>query len=398
MESKKPGFKVGLNLMPWNISPYLIIFVVWAPMILTMVGAFVSGLYTLGALNISALIYFLHAIPEDDYFLEAPHVCEIDDVRIPVASPLESCTVYILPSEGHGFEAAFSRKVLSEHKIIDTDLAALEPLGEGKWTLDACRAAMNKAVLARIGTVAMSNPDKNNQLRDLARWLYEPGDYSPLGLKVPRNKNLIGREVVMALLHWERLVFERRWLLDDILRKKVWRLRCPSHGGAVPYKGEDPEFPVVGSGPGIKGLKEAVAYVYKILPSEEKVGDNFPSPLPYPTSAGTSQPSWITDTPCVSGINPNTTTLDEYAGDLWEACWKADQSTFGALYLWTAAWYMDLGNAYNVHIAPLQPPEKPEYMTNWRMRWRHSWNTAVICQLIILLPTILNNLFAMAGS
>jgi hypothetical protein len=31
------------------------------------------------------------------------------------------------------------------------------------------------------------------------------------------------------------------------------------------------------------------------------------------------------------------------------------------------------------------------------MRWRPSWNAAVLCQLIILLPTILSNIFAMAG-
>jgi hypothetical protein len=36
-------------------------------------------------------------------------------------------------------------------------------------------------------------------------------------------------------------------------------------------------------------------------------------------------------------------------------------------------------------------------MPNWRMRWRSPWNTAVMCQLIILLPVIFSNIFAMAG-
>ncbi|PMD53962.1 uncharacterized protein K444DRAFT_634755 [Hyaloscypha bicolor E] len=87
--------------------------------------------------------------------------------------------------------------------------------------------------------------------------------------------------------------------------------------------------------------------------------------------------------------------MDDYVGQLWDHCWKVDPSTFGALYLWTAAWYIDLGNAYNIHIAPPQP--SGEYMTNWRMRWRPSWNAAVMCQLIILLLTILSKSFAMAG-
>jgi hypothetical protein len=53
------------------------------------------------------------------------------------------------------------------------------------------------------------------------------------------------------------------------------------------------------------------------------------------------------------------------------------------------------GNAYNIHIAPLQP--SGDYMTHWRMRWRPPWNATVMCQLIILCPMILSNIFGMAG-
>jgi hypothetical protein len=100
----------------------------------------VSNLYTLATLNLVTVAYLSRAISEEDFLLQAPHVCGMDNIRIPVASSQHSCLMYILPSRNFGFDAVFSRKVLSEHIIIDTDLATLEPLSEGNWTLEACRA------------------------------------------------------------------------------------------------------------------------------------------------------------------------------------------------------------------------------------------------------------------
>jgi len=112
-------------------------------------------------------------ISEDEYLLQAPHVCEMDNIRIPVANLVDTCLVYVFPSKAFGFDVVFPNKVLSEHKILATDLDDLESLGPEKWTSEACRVATNIAVLARIETVTVSNHDQNYQLEQLTKWFYE---------------------------------------------------------------------------------------------------------------------------------------------------------------------------------------------------------------------------------
>lgn len=346
-------------LKPWKrgVSNCIVILMVWSPIIMTTIGAYKSKMYTMAMLNIVAAIYFLHVIPQDHYFMEVPHTCELDDVRIPIASPAETCMVYILPSKGFGFDAAVTRKVLSEHKILDTELAALDPLSAGTWSLEACRAAINNAVLARVATIAVSNISPvNKKLNDLARWLYSP-EQGQLPIRCSRapNRSLIGREVAAALLHWERLVFERRWQLDFDLRADVWQLRSPKYGGAIAYQNPPPK-PVLGSCKVPHGnylewfdaFREVVFYVYSLLDPREDLEDPkmpFPAQL-YPQDANPPFQSVAFDEPVAPGIN-------EYAGQLWKHCWAADPSTFGALYLWTAAWYLDMGNVHSIHLVPL---------------------------------------------
>jgi hypothetical protein len=93
-----------------------------------------------------------------------------------------------------------------------------------------------------------------------------------------------------------------------------------------------------------------------------------------------------------------------YAGRLWDACWAECPSTFGALYLWTTVWYIDVGNI-GFHTTPLVPecdPEDwifagPDYMTVWRVRWRHLWHTAILCQLVVMLPTIITSFLSVVS-
>jgi hypothetical protein len=109
---------------------------------------------------------------------------------------------------------------------------------------------------------------------------------------------------------------------------------------------------------GGEGFKRAVLYVYKILEPPGLEESKYESLL-YPVEE--TDQSW--PSPRVSAVTGIAAiSMDYYVGQLWDHCWKVDPSTFGALYLWTAAWYIDLGNAYNIHIAPPQP--SVEYMTN----------------------------------
>ena len=96
--------------------------------------------------------------------------------------------------------------------------------------------------------------------------------------------------------------------------------------------------------------------------------------------------------------------VKSYAEGLWEACWAECPSTFGALFLWTTVWYIDVGNI-GFHAQPLVPQgtslysisDGPDYMTVWRMQWRHRWHTAILCQLVVMLPTIINGFLSMVA-
>jgi hypothetical protein len=117
----------------------------------------------------------------------------------------------------------------------------------------------------------------------------------------------------------------------------------------VPFE-RVPGTEVIGGEKGLEGFKQAVLYVYKIL-EPPGLGESKFESLLYP--AGKTEQSWPSSrVSAVTGITA--ISMDDYVGQLWDHCWKYDTSPFGALYLWTAAWYIDLGNAYNIHIAPLR--------------------------------------------
>ncbi|KAH8780821.1 hypothetical protein BGZ57DRAFT_853444 [Hyaloscypha finlandica] len=213
-------------------------------------------------------------ISEDEYLLQAPHVCEMDNIRIPVANLVDTCLVYVFPSKAFGFDVVFPNKVLSEHKILATDLDDLESLGPEKWTSEACRVATNTAVLARIETVT----------------------------------------------------------------KAVQRLQHRKHGSAVPFERVS-VTEVIGGEMGLEGFKQAVLYVYKILEPPGLDQSKFESLL-YPAEK-MGQSLLSSRVSAVTGITA--ISMDDYVGQLWDHCWKSDPSTFGALYLRTAAWYIDLG-------------------------------------------------------
>jgi hypothetical protein len=255
---------------------------------------------------------------------------------------------------------------------------------------------------------------------------------------------LLGRDVVMALVQWEYLVFEWRWKLDEAMRADIWRLRSPKYSGAgfadqlplPPQRGE--KCPTMGSRSGFDGFKDAVGEVYRLLAGadpttiqdgkraadkkkvkeEEKVEEEKKEKeLKEIVKAGQKEVQEVLKLSRIQALaprlrrqsvaypwtglgkktRPGEFTIEIYAGEVWDKCWAECPSTFGALYLWLTVWYVDVGNE-GFHTTPLVPPGQPsdwdydgaDYMSVWRMGWRHAWHVAIICQLVIMLPTIIS--------
>lgn len=239
---------------------------------------------------------------------------------------------------------------------------------------------------------------------------------------------LLGRDVVMALVQWEYLVFEWRWTLLPDMRSQIWRLRAPTYSGPgftdqLPLPDPGPDGPTMGAAMGKKGLLEAAGEVYRLLeggnPATYKdkcqgKAVSEPKDLKAAVEEGRAEVDRVLGSMkeraghlfresvarpfdgCESDF-----TLDDYAGQVWDKCWAECYSTFGALYLWLTVWYIDMGNR-GFHTMPLVPAgpaadwefDGADYMSVWRMHWRHTWHVAIICQLVIMLPTIISTFFA----
>jgi len=254
---------------------------------------------------------------------------------------------------------------------------------------------------------------------------------------------LLGRDVVMALVQWEYLVFEWRWKLDEAMRADIWRLRSPKYGGA----GFADPFPLppqsgkttMGSQKGHLGFMDAVGEVYRLLAGadpttiqdrkkardkknvkEEKKVEDEKEMLQKIVTVGQEEVKEVLKLRNIQDMashlqqhsvarpwtdktlaDPDNFTIEIYVDEVWDKCWAECPSTFGALYLWLTVWYVDVGNE-GFHTTPLVPPgppsdwdyDGPDYMSVWRMGWRHAWHVAIICQLVIMLPTIISTFFA----
>ncbi len=43
------------------------------------------------------------------------------------------------------------------------------------------------------------------------------------------------------------------------------------------------------------------------------------------------------------------------------------------------------------------PPESDyDYASQWRLRWRHTRHVAIVCQLVVMLPTLITAFFGVA--
>ncbi|KAH7320613.1 hypothetical protein B0I35DRAFT_427467 [Stachybotrys elegans] len=426
--------EITLVLVPTGIA------VIWAA-----AGALHSRLFLLGLLTIAGFILFIVVLYKSYdnpcYDTDNSHRYAMDDIRIPLLSAGQTGLAHVLPSvkpwytcdPTSPFRLVVTYSLICEQMILNDNKEFFEPvdIDTNTLSLESCRASMNRIVTGLISKI----PDDEKRLRHLASWLY-PRDPTPRPTSdthrceqpSSRQKNsgrsitegfssLIGRDILLALQVWEQLVFDRRWQLScgkcqgpkpcgkcTDLRELVWTLREPKYAGAQatsrdprpPTRGiPDPLIPLA-------GLQEAATEVHRILyPDEDEDKEKNERPQidisNILENMDLSPPSHS-----ISGIQADS--LSDYAGKLWKSCWAAYPSTLGALYLWTTVWYIDMGNR-GFHTTPLLPQDGetfnlwldyvPGYLTSWRIRWRYVWHNSILCQLIIMLPTLLSGFISL---
>lgn len=260
--SLDPGYKVYSYLFALNPRSYsptrgearisiqalrLLTIAVNFMIIFTAIGAFIDELYTASATQIAALIVSFHAGPRHYFDAEKPHKSRLDDIRIPLSGHIDQCLIYILHLRCSNFDVKHLVRLESEHNAVDTYRLKMEELevDTSKFNLKECRNAMNNLIISRIRNVIVRD-DEN--LVFLARHLNETcgskehGDgthfhnlenhHPENGFRtirynghLVRNTSLVGRDVVMALLHWERLLFEWRNNLSSDLQARTSTLR-----------------------------------------------------------------------------------------------------------------------------------------------------------------------------
>lgn len=394
-------YSVGLRR-----SHSYVILIIGSITFFTVTGAFISDRFTLSTLSMAAFLIFYHGRPDEFFDAEVPHKSRLDDIRIPLLAHVDQCIVYILPTRQSKFDVRFTSRIDAEYEVLDSNRSMLEPLDLDlkEWSLESCRNAMRKTIRSHIRKIIPGH--SADALNHLAKKLYNKegpalqdnnmihGENkssdaieAEYNARLALNSSLIGRDIVMALLHWESLIFEWRNKLEQPLRESTWLLRRPTYSTDI-----QPELihsqVTLGSEGGLEGLKSACQQVYDIL----SPGGEWTLP-----QTSTPKKSVVFDQQCLASFK----SLENYAETLWRKCWDTDPSTFGALYLWTTVWYLDMGNDQGIQSTPLLPkrnvPNDLTYTTNWRMRWRHTWHTAVVCQLVVIFPTILSSLFRFGG-
>src|SRR5271154_6794854 len=147
-------------------------FLVWAvvasAVVWTAVGAFRTQLFTLGMLLSASAVILLGCFIVPISHLHREHYYAVDDIRIPLHSPVEQGIVYILPSGKYGFDATYSQRLDSEQKVLDANLKFFDPhhLDED-WTLKKCRVAAQDFIESQIKKIVA-----DGEIKDLAFWLH----------------------------------------------------------------------------------------------------------------------------------------------------------------------------------------------------------------------------------
>lgn len=328
-----------------------------------------------GVLNFIGLALFLADSTANNPFVSAPHHYTDDSLRVVLATSHHEGTVYILPSQGHGFDAVWSPKINDEHIAADNEIMALfRHMRSGKYSLSEPLERLRATLVAYQTRVRVTAA----QLQHLAAWIYvDPGMTFDGSRKIvcsrAQDTNLLGRELLYALCHAEYLVFMGQARLPMSTQLQLGRLRSMRRSGAG-YDGSQ-QTEAIGFAPGLEGFKEAVEHIYAIFDEEvdastSEFGDTV---LPAYSVALSKKPS----------------SMKEYVSDLWNLSCAHSESTFTAMYMFSLVWSMELGNVNGFHIFPLRCRTRDGDLVSQQLVWRQAWYTTLVAQLIIKVPLLL---------
>ncbi|KAI9763805.1 MAG: hypothetical protein M1839_006305 [Geoglossum umbratile] len=322
---------VGLWMMVVDTGPYgwkqcvtrrflvILYLVLFGTAGVTSYGALRDRQFTLGILNAVGIALLAADAGGQNKYCKAPHLYQADNLRIPLTTTFNAAMVYVLPSRHYGFDAVHSPKIEYEHRSLDAKIALLfGPLAESgsKWSAFECGFNMRQIVNDHNKNIVRL---ADEQLINLAKWLYCKSD--DRGIAVMRSircdrrdgVNLIGRELIMALLHAEYLLFELRERLPPDLNNEWSRLRNAKYSG----QGDNIEPAAGFARTGKEGYQDAVSFIYKI----------FGLSVPDPSALDPEGPP--PDRSEALSLEPES--INDYVGKLWDMCCKADSTTLGAM-------------------------------------------------------------------
>lgn len=392
---RKSNTAVGIWKMVVETGPYswkhstrstfiiLIYLAMLGAIAITSYGAVRSEDYTIAILNLVGLALVIADAGGQNKYCSAPHLCRADNIRIPLTTTHNSSIVYILPSYEYGFDAVYSPKIEAEHRSFDERVASLfGPLAarKGLWSSFDCIFKLKEIVNDRNKHIVRLT---DQEILYLAEWLYcrpmPNGKPNRIMRSIRCSRlqdvNLIGRELMMAMMQTEYLLFELRDRLPPRFKKEWTRLRDSKYSGAEKSI-VDPPIGFARSGK--EGYQDAVRHVYHIFGLE--------NPETSAIDPQGSPPKFS------EAINAAPDSIDDYVAKVWDMCCSSESTVFGALYLFSGVWYIEMGNVGGFHIAPLQPLNRSKQgdLTAWNVIWRQAWYTAIIAQLVTMSPTILS--------
>jgi hypothetical protein len=328
-------------------------------------GAARNELYTISLLNVVGVILFIVGAGGSNKYTSAPHTYTNDTLRIILQTEHKEGTVYMLPTKEHGFDAVWSPKVESEHRLIDAAVADWRDKG-----------GYGQASVVNIHSVLAgfysSTQLATDDIVNLANWLYEPSMHKSM-CTIRCNRapgvHLLSSNVMISLRCAEYLVFMKRGQLRSDQAKYVGKFRCQRWSGADISK----DMIQVGSKPGLAGYQDVVRYIYELFDQPVDMSALCPN-APLPESSIV--------------LSPLPDTMDEYVGRLWDHCMAREDSTFAAMDAFCHYWMSDIGSGHGWHYFPLRSVDREGDIVSWHIIWRQAWYLAIIAQLTSMSPII----------
>ena len=313
------------------------------------------------------LVFVLDGVPNNPY-VDASHRYTDDRLRIALATSHHEGTSYVLPSRGIAFDAVWTPKIKNEHIAADREIMPLfRHMRSGRWNPSEPLERLRSTLALYQEHVILSSA----QAQRLAAWIYcddvpEEPTLRQLHCERARNTHLIGRDLIYALCHAEYLVFMAQARLPASARSKLGMLRYMARSGASAQDNEDDR--TKGFKAGYEGYKEAVEHVYAIFdtPVDRSALDFSSTAPPAYSDALAASPA----------------SIDDYVSKLWDLSTRHAESTFTALYFFSAVWFMELGNVNGFHIFPLRCTTRDGDLVSQQIVWRQAWFSGCIAQLI----------------